>query len=120
MISKYEVGALVNAEFKEELRPYKICLNIDLSLDLYRSINDLTQIAVHASKDHNLPLLNRCFGFVEKLYNQGEHLVKQVIENIFIYTIFDRMPQDKTERLIYQSFIPNTFRTIYLQQVMTV
>jgi hypothetical protein len=48
MISRYEVPQMINGALKQKIRglhPYSHCLDIELSLDLYTSVNDLTAIA---------------------------------------------------------------------------
>ena len=120
MISRYEAAQMIDSELK-----YKICslnskrmgLNIDTSFDLYRSVNDLTEIAQKAATNHDFILLKQCFALAEKLYAHGERLVKDVLENTFIYSFSRLIPADKIEQCVFKAMIPKSFYSIYLKQM---
>src|SRR5450755_2600522 len=94
MISRYEVSQVVNDALKQKIKslhPYSLCFNLDLSLDMYTSMHDLTTIAKNAADTHDMILLKQCMNVAERLYKDGERLVKGVVENIFIYELSSKV-----------------------------
>ena len=112
MISRYEVPQVIDDALKKrirELHPFKQSLNLDLSLDLYTSMNDLTTLAKIAVTTHDVILLKQCLSVAERLYKDGEHLVQDVVENIFIYEMSSK---------VSKTILPKAFYEVYLKQVM--
>ena len=113
MISRYEVSQVINDALKQKikrLRPYSQCFNLDLSLDMYTSMHDLATLAKNAADSHDIISLKQCMNVAERLYNDGEHLVKGVVENIFIYGLSSKVSKD---------MLPKAFYDVYLKQVMS-
>jgi hypothetical protein len=111
MISRYEVSQVINDALKQKiqgLHPSQ-CLNLDLSLDMYSSIHDLTALAKKAAVTDDMILLKQCLNVAERLYKDGEHLVQGVMENIFIYEMSSKVSKD---------LLPKAFYEVYLRQVM--
>ena len=112
MISRYEVSRVINDTLGQKIgriHPNLQSLNLDLSLDMYTSVNDLTLLAKNAATTHDMILLNQCLSVAERLYKDGERLVQGVVENIFIYELSPR---------ISKSILPKVFYEVYLRQVM--
>ena len=113
MISRYEVSQVINDALKTSirgLRPHLQCLNLDLSLDMYTSMHDLTKLAQHAAVAHDVFLLKQCMDVAEKLYREGEQLVQDVVENIFIYELSSK---------VAKGILPKAFYDVYLKQVIS-
>lgn len=112
MISRYEVPRVINETLKQKIRrlhPYSECFNLDLSLDMYAAIQDLTTLAKNAAVTHDMILYNQCLHVAEKLYKEGEHLVQGVVENIFIYELSSK---------VSKAMLPKAFYDVYMKQVM--
>ena len=121
MISRYEASQMIDTELKHKisfLNSNRTGLNLDLSFDFYRSVNDLTEIAQKAAANHDFILLKQCIALAEKLYNNGERLVKDVLENTFIYSFSRIIPAGKMEQCVFKAMIPKSFYSIYLKQMM--
>ena len=88
-----------------------------LLVNVYRSVHDFAEYTREAIQEHHILIVKKCFNLAERLYNQGDKIVRMCIENIFIYFFTTFMPNDKVERLILQSFIPEKLNTVYLNQV---
>jgi hypothetical protein len=114
MITQYQVPSLL----KEEL-PYLESKTYPshIILDIYRSIHDFAEYTRKAIQEHHLLIVKKCFNLAEKLYNQGDKVVRMCIENIFIYFFTTFMPNDRIERIILQSFIPDDLNEVYVKQV---
>jgi hypothetical protein len=121
MISRYEASQMIDSQLKHKisrLNTHRTGLNVDLSFDLYRSVNDLTEITWRAAVEHDFMLLKQCFALAENLYNKGEQLVKDVLENTFIYAFSRIIPAGKMEQCVFKAIIPKSFYSIYLKQMM--
>ena len=112
MISRYEVSRVINDTLNQKIKklhPYTECFNLDLSLDMYTAVHDLTTLAKNAAVMHDMILYNQCLHVAEKLYKEGEHLVQDVVENIFIYELSSK---------VSKGMLPKAFYEVYLKQVM--
>ncbi len=115
MISQYEVPGLLRDEipsFVTQAHPGRA------TLEIYASINDFTDYTRHAVEEHDFNLAKRCFALAEKLYGNGDRMVRLLIENSFVYSISSFMPVDRVERLMVRSVIPERLYALYLKQVM--
>ncbi|WP_315820023.1 DUF7674 family protein [Paraflavitalea speifideaquila] len=115
MITQYEVPSLL----KEEL-PTITSDNFParLNMDVYKSMQCFSDYTKTAVLDHNFHLAKKCFSLAGKLYRQGDHMVKNVIENTFVFSFTSFMPNDRVEKLILQSMIPAVLYAVYIKQVM--
>jgi hypothetical protein len=121
MISRYEASQMIDSELGYKiacLNANRTGLNVDLSFDLYRSVHDLTEIAQKAANDHDFILLKQCISLAEKLYANGERLVKDVLENTFIYSFSRIVPAGKMQQCVFKAMIPKSFYSLYLKQMM--
>jgi hypothetical protein len=114
MITQYEVPSLLNEELPS--LENRTC-PVHLSMSVYKTIHDFTEYTKSAVQKHHLPLAKKCFKLAEKLYSDGDKIVRMCIENIFIYSFSTLMPEDRIERIILQSNIPDTLNTVYIKQV---
>jgi hypothetical protein len=115
MVSKYEVSELIEAEL------YKIRAGFHsnyASANIYKSVECLTDCTKQAVQDHNFNLSKKCFLLAERLYANGDSIIKSAIENTFIYSFSSLMPDNKIEKLILKSIIPVTLYAVYMKQVM--
>ncbi len=115
MITQYEVPSLLKEEIPQLAG--KMYLS-KVSLQIYSSINYFSDYTKHAVEDHNFNLARKCFALAEKLYREGDRLVRLLIETSFIYSFSSFMPRDRAEKLIVRSIIPEKLYSIYLKQVM--
>ncbi len=115
MITQYEVPSLLKEELPKisgDNYPSRI------TMDLYKSMQCFSDYTRSAVLDHNLHLAKKCFSLAGKLYRQGDKMVKNVIENTFVFSFTSFMPSDRVEKLILQSMIPATLYAVYMKQVM--
>lgn len=115
MITQYEVYSLLTTELPqlaEKNYPSRA------SLQMYAALNYFTDYTKHVVKDHNFGVARKCFAIAEKLYLQGDPLVRLIIENSFVYSFSSLLPQGRTERLVIKSIIPTSLYSIYIKQVM--
>jgi hypothetical protein len=112
MISRYEVSQLIDDAMKnngKRIQQHSQGFYLDLSLDMYTSIHELTTLAKKAAVSEDLILYKRCLALAERLHKDGEQLVKDVVENIFIYEL---------SSTVAKGMLPRAFYQVYLNQVM--
>lgn len=115
MITRYEVPSLLKEELPTiagDQYPARF------TMDIYRSVQCFSDYTKHAVLDHNLQLAKKCFALAGKIYRDGDNIVKNVIENTFVFSFTSFMPKDRIEKLILQSIIPTVLYTAYMKQVM--
>lgn len=114
MITQYEVPILLDDELPSlNIRTY----TTHLMVNVYRCIHDFAEYTRREIQEHHFVTVRKCFNLAEKLYCEGDKIVKMCIENIFVYFFTTFIPNDKVERLILQSYIPESLNTVYLKQV---
>lgn len=113
MITQYEVAGLLSEEIPQSGTP----LPSKVSLQVYTAINTLCDHTRKAIEEHNTTLARKCFKLAEKLYKQGDNVVKLLIENCFVYSFSSFMPKDNFEKLAVRSFIPDCLYSVYIKQV---
>lgn len=116
MITRYEVPVLL----KETIPGLsKNCTATKASLEIYVTMNSFTDYTRAAVEERNINLARRCFSMAEKLYKEGDGLVRMLIENCFVYSFSLFMPRDRNELVIVESMIPASLYNLYVKQVST-
>ena len=87
------------------------------SLEIYACINSFSDYTRQAVQEHDLGLAGKCFALAEKLYREGDNLVKLLIENSFLYAITSYMPAEPSEKNSVKSIIPSKLYYTYIKQV---
>ena len=87
------------------------------SLEIYAAINSFSDYTKHAVQEHDLTLAGKCFALAERIYRNGDRLVKLLIENSFIYSLSSYMPMEPSERKQIKAIIPAKLYDIYVKQV---
>ena len=120
MMNQYEVPSYLQdtlPEMKEAL--VKKGVSSDL-FDPYKSVQCLTDFTLKNAHEHNIKMLKRCFMAAERLYIRGNEMIKNAINNIFIYsfsTLFSEC-DSRLERIKIQSVMPSHLYSAYVQQVL--
>lgn len=115
MITQYEIPSLLKEELPKitgDSYPARF------TMDIYKAIQCFSDYTKNAVLDHNLQLAKKCFTLAGKLYRNGDNMVKNVIENTFVFSFTSFMPKDKIEKLVLQSIIPASLYAVYVKQVM--
>ena len=114
MITQYEVpGYLAQVLPVSALRPQPG----HISLNIYKDLQHFTDYTKAAAEGHHYSLVKKCFRLADKLYANGDAVVKNAVENIFVFSFSSIIPQDSLEKIIFKSFIPVTLYALYVKQV---
>ena len=114
MITQYEVP-----RYLEQQLPVFTCQPqlVALKMNIYKELQHFTDYTRQAILQHNYALVKRCFRLADRLYTQGDTVVKSAIENTFIFSFSSFMSRDNVEKLILKSFIPDRLYSLYLKQI---
>jgi len=115
MINSYEVSSLLRKELPQ-LRNTQAC--VQTSLEVYVFMNQFADFTGDEVRHHHFSAARKCFMIAERLFRHGDAQVKQLIENIFVFSFSTFMPQDEQERRVVRSIIPADLYRVYLRQVM--
>ena len=115
MISQYELPA-----YLREILPAADSgeLTVRPQTNIYTTLQSFTRFTNRAFYDNNLKLAEKCCRLAERLYIQGDNLVKNAIENIFVYAIPSFLCCNKNTTESAKTLIPATLYNMYVRQVM--
>jgi len=68
-------------------------------------------------KEHNYKSVKRCFQIADKLYSRGNSIVKNAVQNVFVYSftnMFQNYPAEKKQLL---AILPITLYSLYISQI---
>ena len=88
--------------------------------DIYKSMQTLVDYTKRMALEHNFSEVKKCMTLVDKIYDKGNTLVKNAVENIFVFAFSSmRLLCNIVEWRMIQSFMPTELYTLYIQQVLS-
>jgi hypothetical protein len=115
MLSQYQVPAFIAAKLPQ----VKKDLQTHGSLTIYQSVQILTDYTKRMAIEHDFKMVEKCMGLVAILYLKGNSLVKNAVENIFIFSFSSIMSRcNIVEWRIVQAYMPAELYALYVQQVL--
>jgi hypothetical protein len=113
-MNNYEVSAIIGDEIpaiKDEITSKTIGNANAVMLILSRYTKKMINL-------HDLPAIVKCMNVVDKIYNKGNTIVKNAVENVFIYSFSSiRTCCNKAEWSLIQAKMPMTLYSIYVRQI---
>ena len=91
--------------------------NVPKKNNAYKLMDELLVYTIKNIKQQNYKVVKQCFKIADKLYCKGNAVVKNAVENVFVYsftTIFQSCPAQKKKLL---AMLPLTLFTVYMSQV---
>lgn len=86
--------------------------------DVYHSMQTLTDYSKRMALEHNFKMVEQCLALVEKIYKKGNALVKNAVENVFVFSFSSMMMLcNIMEWRLVQSYMPATLYRLYIDQV---
>ena len=68
---------------------------------------------------HDMHKVKRCFAVAEDIYAKGDALVRDVIENVFVFSFSSLLNScSKDEKIQVQGLMPLNLHTAYVQKVL--
>ena len=119
-MNQYEVPSYLQdalPEMKEAL--VKVGVLSDL-FDPNKSVQCLTDFTLKIAHQHNIKMLKRCFTAAERLYTRGNEMIKNAINNVFIYSFSMLFSEcaNRQEKIKVQSVMPPYLFSAYVQQIL--
>jgi len=115
MINQIEVPMYLEEEIPElsaALRQSNKFLNV------YQAMNVFLEYTCKKIKEHNITIVKKCFLLAEMLYDKGNNIVKNAVENVFVFS-FSHLPcKDRKETAVIMGLIPGSLYTLYMHQLI--
>jgi len=116
MINQYEVPAyLVDElpEMEQELKSFSSTLNI------FKTLQCLANYTKTKVIQHDLKAVKNSLTIAENIYVKGNSMVKNAMENVFVYSFSSLMNcGNNDEKRQLQAIMPGCLYTAYVQQVL--
>ena len=113
MIHEFEVPAYITGtlpQLKSEFTP---------GCHVYDSIQVLTDYTKRMALEHDFKEVRSCMSLIEKIYEKGDALVRNAVENIFVFSFSSmRLLCNIVEWRMVQSIMPSSLYTLYMRQVL--
>lgn len=87
------------------------------SPSIYQLVQAFLQLTCHKVKEHNYRAAKHCFQLADKLYEQGNAIVRCAIENVFVFSL-DKVFIQADEPVRVRSLVPGSLYSAYIRQVM--
>ncbi len=114
-MNQYEVPALIADELPEVEKELHFLSTLGNVNDAIKILTDYTKKMVLSHKFYQV---SKCMQLADKIYKKGNGIVKNAVENIFIYSFsIMRISCNKVEWRMLQANIPPSLYTVYIHQV---
>lgn len=115
MITQYELPAYVREIMNGATYPD---LTARMQTNVYTSLQSFTKYTAKAFIEHNMKLAQQCCALAERLYINGDTIVKNAIENIFVYAFPVFLSCNKKDYVQVRTLLPAPLYNVYVKQVM--
>ena len=115
MITQYQVQEYIRVAMPE-INPNPQPVRFEM--DLYPCLQTFTDYTKSAIRRHNFEIVRKCCEFAERLYVNGDKIVKNAVENTFVYSFSSFLSGTRTENLFIKSLIPASLYALYIRQLM--
>lgn len=114
MISQFEVSGLLRREIPSLANHY--CPSKP-SLEVYAFMNYFSDYTREAVEHHEMGTARKCFLLADRLFRNGDRMVRTLIENVFVYSFSSMFECEKEERANIRTLIPVGLYAVYIKQV---
>jgi hypothetical protein len=119
-MNQYEVPAYLQDEIPE-LKELLVKQGVSSNLfDPYKSVQCLTDFTLKNAHECNIKMLKRCFRAGERLYLKGNEMIKNAVDNVFIFSFSKLFAScaDGRERSKIQAVMPAYLYSAYVHQIL--
>jgi len=113
MINQYEVSGYL----EEALPGFNSVIDAEKKNSLYVTIYRLLTFTTQRVSEHNYTAAKKCLDAVAKLYDKGNSVVKNAVENVYVYSFSNLIYAANTDKGKLLSIIPITLYTLYVNQL---
>ena len=113
MISQLEIPSYL----EEALPDISKELKVNKKGNAYDAMNALIVFTGKNIKAHNYKMVRCCFEIADKLYNKGNTMVKNAVQNVFVYSFTKMFEIYAAEKQQILGMLPATLYALYIAQV---
>lgn len=113
MISQHELYSYVEEAFPE-IREEMVT---EKKQNPYMVMDALSKLTTRKAKEKNFKVVKKYFETADKLYERGNTVVKNAVENVYVYSFVKLFQACKAEKKQIMALIPLTLYTLYINQL---
>jgi len=88
------------------------------SLNAYEVVRHLVTYTSSQIVKHNMNAAKKCLALAEQLYNKGNDVVRNAIENVYVYSFSHAFLCDESKKNEVMGIVPSTLYALYKKQVI--
>jgi hypothetical protein len=116
MLNQYDVTSFITFRLPEVMSELS---HTGEEPTAYQSIQALADYAKRMALEHDFKRVEKCMNLVQKIYEKGNTLVRNAVENIFIFSFSTMLSRcNLVEWRIVQSYMPAELYALYVKQVL--
>ncbi len=113
MINQFEVPMYIT----EALPEIATTLKTEANDTAYQQMNVLTAFTRKNIQAHDYKTVKRCFKVADRLYSKGNTVVKNAVQNVFVYSFTNIFQTCNREKTTVLALLPMSLYTIYITQL---
>ena len=114
MITQYEVSSILRQEIPQLARR-EYTQQIDLNV--YVFMNYFLTYTKQTVTEHKYFAAKKCFVLADRLFKHGDGVVKNLVENVFVFGFTSLLSTPGLEKAMVRSLIPANLYGLYLKQI---
>jgi len=115
-MNQYEVPACIEDELPEIGNELK---TVAPSGNVFKILQCLAGYTRRMISMHNYGAVRRCFALAEKIYNHGNTIVRNAVENVFVYSFSSMLNRcEENEIPVVHAMMPVSLYSVYVRQVL--
>ena len=88
------------------------------SKNVYDIVRQMLKYTRSQVIQHNLNAAQKCMSLAEQLYNKGNNVIKNAIENVFVFSFSHAFFHDEEKKKSIMTIIPDTLYKLYKKQLV--
>ncbi|HVU94933.1 MAG TPA: hypothetical protein VHE34_06890 [Puia sp.] len=116
MLNQQQIPALIARQLPQV--QHDLCLAGTMP-SVYQSIQVLTDYTKRMALEHDFNMVGKCMTLIGKFYEKGNTIVRNAVENIFVYSFSSLMCNcNCVEWRMVQSYMPSRLYSVFVEQVL--
>ena len=92
-------------------------ITVNKKCNAFTLMNSLVSVTDKNITKHDFLALKRCFAVADKLYDKGNAVVKNAVQNVFVYSFTKMFACHPAEKREIMAIIPMALYSLYIGQV---
>jgi len=116
MINEFEVAPFIIGHIPEIDTAY---IEAGKKGCVYKNMHSLINYTVAMVKEHNYIAVKECFTTVDSLYDKGNNIVKNAVENVYVFALGNILHVEEAVSYKLLAIMPLTLYTLYINHINT-